>query len=246
MDVAIVTSVIGWSSPILIKPFHDCHLYILKMGLRSGKPEAYQVSMDPKAYSVLNIMLYSVTHETSNYDLELVKKLFTILTDQVIGSTVFSHSCIQFFLFVRKKKEQPTPFGPLERKKVQCIGFAFKVYLLYTGYHFFLSALLTSWQESAELLWLCFWCPAASSPLLSDSNIIKYIFRLCKAHQIQIKLGFCFFLKPQIFYNERFYLLKLCAKSWRVHTRGYWLIRRWITEDLSVWYTTVTLLVIST
>lgn len=93
---------------------------------------------------------------------------------------------------------------------------------------FFLSALLTSWQESAELLWLCFWYPAASSPLLSDSNIIKYIFRLCKAHQIQIKRGF--FFKPQIFYNERFYLLKLCAKSWRVHTRGYWLIRRWITE----------------
>lgn len=113
------------------------------------------------------------------------------------------------------------------------------VYLLYTGYHFVLSALLTSWQESAELLWLCFWYPAASSPLLCDSNIIKYIFRLCKAHQIQIKRGF--FLKPQIFYNERFYLLKLCAKSWRVHTRGYWLIRRWITEDLSVWYATVTL-----
>lgn len=58
MDVAIVTSVIGWSSPILIKPSHDCHLYIFKLGLRSGKPEAYHVGMDP--YSVLNIMLYSV------------------------------------------------------------------------------------------------------------------------------------------------------------------------------------------
>lgn len=42
-----------------------------KLGLRSGKPEAYHVGMDP--YSVLNIMLYSITHETSNYDLELVK-----------------------------------------------------------------------------------------------------------------------------------------------------------------------------
>lgn len=157
---------------------------------------------------------------------------------------LFSHTLVYNFFFSPETKEQPTPFWPLERKKVQCIGFTFKVQKLCLSFIYRLSFFLTSWQESAELLWLCFWYPAASSPLLSDSNIIKYIFRLCKAHQIKIKRFF--FKKPQIFYNERLYLLKLCAKSWRVHIRGYWLIRRWITEDLSVWYVTATLLVIST
>lgn len=170
----------------------------------------------------MNIMLYSITHETSNYDLELVKKLFTILTDQVISSTVFPHSCVQFFFVLRKKGAIHSLLAIRKKKRFNTLASTLRsrscVYLLYTGYHFFLSALLTSWQESAELLWLCFWYPAASSPLLSDSNIIKYIFRLCKAHQIQIK-RFVFFKATNFLKWKIISLEALCQILKSAHQR---------------------------
>lgn len=94
-------------------------------------------------FSVMNIMLYSITHETSNYDLELVKSC--LLYSQIKWSVaLFSHTLVynSFFFFPQKKK-----IGPLKRKKFQCFGFTFKVQKLCLSFIYrlsFLSYLLSS------------------------------------------------------------------------------------------------------